>query len=242
MPQRKWKMRVSFLHRVFDLIAPRYCCICNGRLAPEEDTICLSCNLHLPRTSYLDQPYGNDLAKVFWGRVQHIEKATALMFHYAGSESAYPIYNLKYHHRPEVGISLGRILGLEMIHSGFTEGIDCIIPVPLSRNRQSERGYNQSELIAQGISEVCHLQVKNHILSRRSFHGSQTSHDRWERNANVEHAFMLTNGDKIRNSHVLLVDDIVTTGATMCACAALLDQIEGIKISVASIGFVDPKR
>lgn len=235
-------MRVSFLQRVFDLIAPRFCCICGSRLAPEEDTICLSCNLRLPRTDHLLQPYENALAKTFWGRIKHIEKAAAMFYHYGGSQASYPIYNLKYDHRPEIGTALGRMMALEMEDAHFFDDIDVLIPVPLSTERQRERGYNQSEIIAEGMAEICDKPVLTNVLERREYRGSQTQKGRWERNENVENAFFLVNGDKIRNDHILLVDDVVTTGATICACAKQLEQVDGVKISVACIGFADPSR
>ncbi|MGI6242419.1 MAG: ComF family protein [Prevotella sp.] len=235
-------MRVGFLQRVFDLIAPRACCVCGARLAPEEETICLSCNLHLPRTGYVWQPYDNDLAKTFWGRIKHLEKAAAMFYHHGGSQASYPIYNLKYDHRPEIGTALGRMMATEMEEAGFFDDIDALIPVPLNAGRQRERGYNQSEIIAEGMAEVCSKKVLTDVLKRKEYRGSQTQKGRWERNENVENAFLLINGDKIRNSHVLLVDDIVTTGATVCSCAKQLERVEGIKISVAALGFADSRR
>ncbi|KXB48401.1 comF family protein [Bacteroidales bacterium KA00344] len=235
-------MRISFLQRVFDLIAPRLCCICGSRLAPEEDAICVSCNLRLPRTDHLLQPYDNALAKTFWGRIKHMEKAAAMYYHHGGSQASYPIYNLKYDHRPEIGTALGRLMALEMENAHFFNDIDVLIPVPLSADRQRERGYNQSEIIAKGMAEICGKPVLTNVLERREYRGSQTQKGRWERNENVENAFFLLNGNKIKNSHILLVDDVVTTGATICACAKQLEQVAGVKISVATIGFADLKR
>lgn len=236
------KMRVSIVQRLMDLVAPRTCCICDGRLAPEEQMVCVACNLRLPRTDHMAHPYDNDMAKTFWGRIKHMEKAAALFYHQGGSQASYPIYNLKYNHRPDVGLDLGRMLATEMNEAGFLDDIDVIIPVPLSPDRLRHRGYNQSEIIAQGIAEARRIPVETKVLERREYKGSQTQKGRWERNANVEQAFALRNGDKIKNCHVLIVDDIVTTGATVSACAKCLEAVEGVRISVASIGFVDPRR
>ena len=96
-------MRVSLLQRFFDLVAPRTCCVCGRRLAAEEDTICLCCNLRLPRTNYVDSPRDNEMAKCFWGRVEHLQKAVAMFFHDGGSQVSYPIYRLKYFHQPDLG-------------------------------------------------------------------------------------------------------------------------------------------
>ena len=234
-------MRTSLLQRIFDLIAPRTCCICGMRLAPEEQFICLPCNLHLPRTDHLDNPLDNEMAKMFWGRTEHVDRAAALRYFQRGSEVAAPIYDLKYHHRPEIGTAIGRLMAMEMQEKGFLEGTDFIIPVPLAQSRQADRGYNQSEIIARGMSEVCRLPVVTNVLRRREFKGSQTTRGRWERNANVEHAFSLHHGEKMKHSHILLIDDIVTTGATLCACARQLEKIEGITISMSSFGFVDTR-
>lgn len=235
-------MKVSLLHRILDLVAPRSCCICGARLAAEESTVCTPCNLHLPRTDHLAHPYDNEMARVFWGRVRHIEKAVAMIYHQGSSQASYPIYDLKYHHRPEIGTALGQMMATDMAEAHLLDDIDVLVPVPLSSGRQRERGYNQSELIAQGMAEVCGKPVLTDVLRRTAFRESQTTKSRWARHENVEHAFALRHGDKIRNCHAMLVDDIVTTGATMCACARLLETIEGVKISVAAVGFVDPRR
>ncbi len=227
---------------MLDLVAPRQCCICETRLGPEEHDICLSCLRHLPHTDHLQEPYDNDLAKVFWGRIVHIERAAAWIYHQAGSQALRPLYQLKYNHRPEIGVTLGRIMGKEMVQSGFLEGVDCIVPVPLAPQRQRQRGYNQSERIAQGISEVAGRPVITDAVRRTRFADSQTTKGRWGRNENVEGVFEAHNIDKIRNSHVLLLDDTVTTGATICACAQPLEQAGVRAISVAAVSFADPRR
>lgn len=235
-------MRIGLLQRVFDLIAPRACCICGSRLAPEEEIICIGCNLHLPRTHHPANPYENDMAKMFWGRIRHMEKAAAWIYHRGGSQAALPIYKLKYHHRPELGLALGKMIGQEMEDAHFFDDIDCIIPVPLSKDRQRQRGYNQSRLIARGMAEVCGKPVLVDVLERRAYHGSQTQKGRWERNENVKDAFKLVCGDKISDAHVLIVDDVVTTGATVCACARQLEQAGEVRVSVAVIGMADSMR
>lgn len=143
-------MRPSFLQRIIDLVAPRTCAICGERLMPEEDGICVACNLHMPRTDHLLAPYDNPLAQCFWGRIRHIEKSAALIYHHGGQRSSYPIYSLKYNHNRAAGTILGRLMAKEMMTTGFLDDIDCILPVPLAPVRRKERGYNQSEVIAEG--------------------------------------------------------------------------------------------
>lgn len=235
-------MTISLPQRLLDLIAPRQCDICDTRLGPEEHDLCMSCLLHLPHTDHLRHPYDNDLAKMFWGRIAHIERAAAWMYHQAGSQALRPLYQLKYNHRPENGRALGRIIGKELVERGFLEGIDCIVPVPLAPKRQRQRGYNQSEVIARGISEVSAIPVVTDAVRRTTFAGSQTDKGRWGRNENVEGVFVAGKCDKIRNSHVLIVDDTVTTGATICACARPLEQAGAKAISVATVTFADPRR
>lgn len=225
-----------------DLVAPRSCVVCGGRLSPRESHLCLACNLHLPRTHHLDQPYDNDMARTFWGRIPHIERAAALVYHHGGAQSSYPVYLAKYTDRPELAHDLGLLMAEEMLASSFLEGIEAIVPVPLSADRLRQRGYNQSLLMARGMAEVSRLPVLPDVVGRKAYHASQTTYERWGRQENVAHAFTLLRPEAVAHRHILLVDDIVTTGATVCACAQALGQAEGVSISVASYGFVDQRR
>lgn len=231
-------MRVSLLQRVFDAIAPRRCVICGKRLAAEEEDICLKCNYPLPRTGFLQSPYDNPLVQCFWGRIRYIEKGTAFIYHSYGSDASYPIYSLKYEGNRDIGFTIGRMMGQEMVRAGFLDDIDVLLPVPLAESRLQQRGYNQSEVIAKGIAEVAQRPVLKKVITRTSFHGSQTALDRWQRNENVAGAFHLADAAAVEGKHVLFIDDIITTGATMTACASVLDDVPGIRISVAAIGFV----
>lgn len=232
-------MRVSFLQRLFDMVARRRCCICQRPLAVEEQLLCASCNLGLPRTDHLAHPYDNPMAQVYWGRVRCVERAAAFMYHYSHAESARPLYQLKYASRPEVGVYLGQLFGREMVTSGFTEGIDLIIPMPLAPRRQRERGYNQSIMLARGLSSVTGIPVDDTSVVRTRFDGSQTHRDRWRRYDNVKDVYELRHTDCLAGKHILLVDDVVTTGATSCACANVLEQAHPARISFASLAFVD---
>lgn len=228
---------LKFFSSFFDLIAPRTCCVCGRRLDVNEEVICTVCFLHLPLTNFLDNPYDNDMAKVFFGRIRHLEKAFALLYHVPHANSARPIYRLKYNNQPDLGTSMGYIMGKKMKESGFFDDIDAILPIPLAKKRLKERGYNQSEMIALGMHDAVGLPIIKKAVKRLSFRGSQTQKDRWDRAENVENAFEITNPDKIKGRHVLIVDDVVTTGATVCALAKLIESIEGVKISVAAISF-----
>lgn len=229
-------MKISFWTRLLDLISPRLCVVCDSRLSITEEVLCGKCNLHLPRTGYHRDPYENILAKTFWGQIP-IQRASALFYYEAHAETAAIIYQLKYKNHPEIGVVMGRMLAREVQGSGFFESIDAIVPVPLARKRQRQRGYNQSMEIARGISEISGLPIYNKVVRRTVFEGSQTRRGRWERNENVEKVFELTDGERIRNRHLLVVDDVVTTGATLIACAKALCLSEGVTVSVLALGF-----
>ena len=211
------------------------CSIGCRRLSISEEVICGKCNLHLPRTGFQQDPYENIMAKMFWGQIP-IERATALFYYEPHAETANILYEMKYKNHPEIGEVMGRLMARELQMSNFFEGIDGIIPVPLAKKRQRQRGYNQSHELAKGISEITGLPIYNKVVRRTVFEGSQTSLGRWERNENVEQVFELKDAPTVQGKHLLIVDDVVTTGATVIACAKELCKAGGVRISVLSLG------
>ena len=228
-------MRISFWTRLLDMISPRLCTVCGERLSVTEEVLCGKCNLHLPRTGFQRDPQENIMAKMFWGQIP-IERATALFYYEAHAKTANIIYELKYQNHPEIGETMGRMMARELQISNFFEGIDGIVPVPLAKKRERQRGYNQSHELAKGISEITGLPIYKKVVRRTVFEGSQTSLGRWERNENVEQVFELKDATTIQGKHLLIVDDVVTTGATVIACAKELCKAEGVRISVLSLG------
>lgn len=224
------------LRYLLDLIAPRLCAVCGQRLDISEETICTVCNLDLPRTNYHKDAYNNELARLFW-RILPIERAAAMFFYVSHSPASNVIYKLKYGHNPQTAIDMGRLLANEIIGEGFFEGIDIIAPVPLARNRKRTRGYNQSEMIARGIREVTDLPVIADAAKRSPFMSSQTMKSEWQRRENVEGSFSLNKGERLKGKHILIVDDVVTTGATITAFAEELIKAGNVKISVACLGY-----
>ena len=218
-----------------DLISPRLCVVCGNRLAVTEETLCSKCYLHLPRTDFANDLYENVMAKLFWGQIK-LEKATALFYYEPHAETAQILYELKYKNHPEIGVVMGRMMAKELMKSGLFEDIDALVPVPLAKKREHERGYNQSLELAKGVSEVTGLPIANLVIRRTKFVGSQTKRGRWERNENVEHVFELVD-DNISDQHLLLIDDVVTTGATVIACAKEMRKASNVKISVLALGF-----
>ena len=227
---------ISFWHRVLDMISPRLCVVCGQRLTVSEEIICSKCNLHLPRTGFHQKPYENEMAKLFWAQIP-IERAAALFYYEAHSETANILYELKYKNHPEIGEVMGRFMARELLPSRFFDGIDGIVPVPLAKKRQRQRGYNQSMEITRGISEITSLPIYNKVVRRNVFEGSQTSKGRWERNENVEGVFKLKDASAIQGKHLLIVDDVVTTGATILACTKELCKAGNVKVSVLALGF-----
>ena len=226
---------ISFWSRLLDLISPRLCVVCGNRLAVTEETLCSKCYLHLPRTDFANDLYENVMAKLFWGQIK-LEKATALFYYEPHAETARILYELKYKNHPEIGVVMGRMMAKELMKSGLFEDIDALVPVPLAKKRERERGYNQSLELAKGVSEVTGLPIANLVIRRTKFVGSQTKRGRWERNENVEHVFELVD-DNISDQHLLLIDDVVTTGATVIACAKEMQKASNVKISVLALGF-----
>lgn len=218
-----------------DLISPRLCVVCGNRLAVTEETLCSKCYLHLPRTDFANDLYENVMAKLFWGQIK-LEKATALFYYEPHAETAQILYELKYKNHPEIGVVMGRMMAKELMKSGLFEDIDALVPMPLAKKRERERGYNQSLELAKGVSEVTGLPIANLVIRRTKFVGSQTKRGRWERNENVEHVFELVD-DNISDQHLLLIDDVVTTGATVIACAKEMQKASNVRISVLALGF-----
>lgn len=224
------------LRRFLDLIAPRPCVVCGCRLGVHDEVLCPSCVLQLPRTSFHLSPLDNPMARLFWGIIP-VERVAAYTYYSPGSEMAQMVYDMKYHDRPDIGVALGRLMATELQSAGFFDGIDLLVPVPLAPRRERQRGYNQSRQLALGVSEVTGLAVSDCAVRRTVFKGSQTELSRWDRQENVEDVFRLRDADTLRGRHVLLIDDIVTTGATVTACARELQKAEGVRISILAFGY-----
>lgn len=229
--------RISFWYQLFDLIAPRFCVVCGRRLSVTEQAICAACNMHLPRTDFHRNALDNPMARLFWGIIP-VERAAALFYYEAGSETANILYELKYHNHPEIGVVMGRMIGREFSESGFFDGIDMLVPIPLARSRQRHRGYNQSRSIAEGISQITGQPISDQLVRRTHFVKSQTQMGRRERQENVADVFEVKNLDGIHGRHLLLIDDVVTTGATITACARELLKAGDVTLSILSLGFV----
>ena len=225
----------SLLSRLLDLIAPRSCAICQRRLAIGEEVLCASCTLHLPRTNHAESPYDNELSQLFYRKVP-VERAAALFYYEPGSCVTRVVKEMKYHNHPDYGVFLGRLAATEFSRYGFFEGIEVIVPMPLAPTRLRQRGFNQSMELAKGISGITGLPIAAEAVKRTTFKVSQARSAHTEREENVKDAFEKGEGNLVKNRHVLLVDDIVTTGATMSACLRQLIEAGAEKTSIICMG------
>jgi ComF family protein len=200
-----------------------------------ENLICTECFVVIPRTNY-HFIEDNPVAQLFWGRCL-IEKAAAFSYYNKGSRIRKLIHNMKYNGIREIGYDLGRLYGLSLKTSGFINDIDIIIPVPLHPMKKRIRGFNQSETISMGIADATYLPVDIKSLARVLVSATQTKRSRYERWTNVEGIFQVLDSQTIMGKHVLLVDDVITTGSTIESCTNELLKIEGVKVSVVALAF-----
>lgn len=227
--------KISFFSQVLDFIAPRRCVACGRRLLIEEDELCMSCLLQFERTYFWKHPQDNALTEMLDGQVD-VEKAASWLF-YRGDRCRQAIHSLKYYGHDMAGYVYGMIMANEIRDSGFFDDIDVILPVTLAKNRLRQRGYNQSVEIAKGISYVTKIKVVAKAMKRQKFKQSQTHLSHMERKANVENQFKVVDASSLVGKHILVVDDVITTGATISACISPLADVEGVKISVLSMAF-----
>ncbi len=216
----------------FSLIFPQVCPACGNNLYKQENSICTKCLYELPRTNF-HLCKDNEVARLFWGRVK-LEAATSFYFYYKGSKFRNIIHQLKYKGQKDIGLYLGRLFGSELKHSDFT-GVDIIHPVPLHYKKLKRRGYNQSEYIALGISERLEKPVITNAVYRATDIETQTIKNRYERWENTEGIFIIRNCNKLENKHILLVDDVVTTGSTLEACASEILKLKYTRVSIATL-------
>ncbi len=226
---------MNLIRDFLGLFFPDICYSCGNSLYSNENVICTRCSLHMPETNFHSDPE-NPVARVFWGRVQ-LEAATALYFYKKGGAVQKLIHQLKYQGHQEIGIYLGNLLGSEMKHQGRYQTADCIVPIPLHRRKKKKRGFNQAELIGRGISQAMGIPVDTASVIRRTPTDTQTKKARYTRWENVSEIFEVADPSALEGNHIVVVDDVITTGATMEACLQALSSVPGITLSVATVAF-----
>jgi ComF family protein len=200
-----------------NLFFPEFCYSCGSDLVGPEQLLCLRCLHQLPYTQFEKIP-GNPVEKIFWGRIP-IQFASSLFYFTKGSIIERLLYQLKYRSKKEVGLYCGRLMGNALRTSHVLGEVDLIVPLPLFKRKEHKRGFNQAKLICDGISETLSIPVSTEIVERVEATETQTHKNRVERWQNMQGRFRINNPSGIKNKHLMLVDDVITTGATLESCA-----------------------
>jgi len=221
------------LKAIFNLIYPKICYACGEAISGKINNVCVSCRANLAFLDVKDFT-NNPIQQLFWGRVT-FEKATAFVKFEKNGTLQKLLHSLKYRGVKDVGVTLGELAALEIEGSGFFNGIDVLIPVPIHAKKQKKRGYNKSHYIAEGVGNITTLPINLTSIKKELNTASQTRKKRFERFENVSNTFTLLNTGDLTGKHILLIDDVVTTGSTLEACANILKEIEGVKLSLLTI-------
>lgn len=223
----------SIVRSTLHLVLPRLCAGCHSPLLGSEVLLCLACDFELPRTAFHTNDENEAVSRLA-GRFP-FNRATAYLHFGEESLTQHLIHALKYKRRAGVGVALGAAFGGELRDCNWANGVDLILPVPLHPKKESARGFNQSALIAEGLSDALSIPHNVRALHRVRRTESQTRKTRAERIENLAGAFSVRHARKLEGKHVLLVDDVLTTGATIEACAAAVLSVPGTRVSVATV-------
>lgn len=217
------------------LFYPHVCTGCGSDLVEEDNLLCLTCINDLPHTNFAMHA-ANPVEKIFWGRLP-LTAAMSEFYFAKGTLIQILIHQFKYKSNTDVGLYLGAMIGRSLLGNNRFTKIDALVPLPLFADKEFKRGYNQAAILCNGISEVTNLPVLKNNVVRKRFTETQTKKHRTERWENVDSSFEINNPREIKGKHILLVDDVVTTGATLEACGAEILTIEGANLSVATLAF-----
>ncbi len=223
----------NILDSLLYLLYPELCLVCGNSLIEGETVICGHCENSLPRTRFHDDS-DNLVSQLFWGRV-NLKAATSFLFFRRKGIVQQLMHQFKYKGEREVGRYLGKIFAQELADSANYSDVDCIVPVPLHPDKQRKRGYNQSEDIARGMAEVFQIPCKSNLIQRAVYTSSQTKKSRFNRWENVSSVFVVPEPESVHYENILIVDDVVTTGATLEACAQKLLESTNSQVSIATL-------
>lgn len=227
------KKKISFLNNLISIFYPRICIGCGDLLQENEEHLCLTCILHLPETNYhLNED--NPLEQIFRGRT-NVEKTYAFLQYRKGNHVQNILHQLKYKGNKEIGAYLGEMYGKKLAASGVLADADYILPIPLHPKKQRARGYNQSEWIAMGLSRGLGIPYSTNYLVRSTYTETQTKKSRFNRWQNVKDVFAVANPEELTGKHVIVCDDVLTTGATTEAAIQKLKAVDGIRVSVVTL-------
>ncbi len=222
------EIKSSLLHLLF----PHVCAGCGATLQHNDSEICFRCMAHLPYTHF-EKIAANPVEKKFWGRI-NLTAATAQFYFTHRSLIQQLLHQFKYKNNKKLGQQLGRLMGASLLqNSRFMP--DALVPLPLFPGKERKRGFNQAAILCHGMAEEMKIPVIADALTRIKHTDSQTKKGRIERWQNVEGKFMVSNPEKLQHKHLLLVDDVVTTGATLEACGISLLALENVSLSIATL-------
>lgn len=223
----------QFASDTIHLFYPHTCIGCGSDVIEGEEIICAKCFSQLPATGYFSHA-NNPVERIFVGRIP-IEEGGSAFYFTKKSLLQNIMHEIKYRGNTEAGLFMGKQTGIALQQSGRFTDIDVVIPMPLSNRRQQQRGYNQAALLAQGIASVIKKPIETGVVVRRINTDTQTGKNRNHRWQTMQHVFAISNSETIAGKHVLLVDDIVTTGATLEACGEIILSVPHTKLSIATV-------
>ena len=223
----------AFFQNLLQTLFPSTCACCGDVLLTGEKQICINCLANLTATFYSAHD-DNHTERQLAGRIPY-QHATSLYVFRKGNTVQQLVHAMKFHSNSDLCIFMGRQMGLELLHSGRFDDIDLLVPVPLHWRRRLQRGYNQSELLCRGISEVMGRPVNKRALLRHRNTHQQSMQASGDREENVRDAFSVRHPDDLQGKPLLLVDDVLTTGATLGSCCDALKSVNNLKISIATL-------
>jgi ComF family protein len=226
----------NILNDINTVLLPRLCFGCNARLYRGEQLLCTVCRNQLPLTEYTFNEE-NAVDRIFYGRIP-VEKAAAFLFYSEKGIVKNLIHYLKYKNQPQIGAFLGNWWGSELRENGLGDHIDCIIPVPLHPSKKKRRGYNQVTQFAQSLATTLEVPMYEDVLVKAGRSTTQTRKDRWYRWETSRGGYRLSPNARLEAQRVLLVDDVITTGATLEACANAILSADGATVYIASMAVV----
>ena len=224
-----------FVNSLIDVLFPRRCCVCGRRLLVNEKELCINCLIQLSLT-HINGRKNNVVERLLWDDVIYTERANSLLYYRPKSNYCRIYFKFKYQQQPQVAVAFGKIMAQELVDTDFFKGIDVMIPIPLSKSRMKQRGYNQSERLAYGISTITHIPIDVSSVVRVVDNPTQTHLYGKARLENVENIFQIVSPQSLHGKHVLIIDDMITTGSTTRSCARVVLQAGNVKISVLSLG------
>lgn len=226
---------MNLMNDFVGLFFPKVCLNCGNSLFRQEKIVCTKCFIHFPETGFINHN-DNPVSRMFWGRIP-VEAATALYYYRKKGTIQKLIRLLKYKGHREVGVFFGHLLGAAIVENSDFHQIETILPVPLHPKKLKIRGYNQAALIAEGMSEVLERPVEKNALIRKKATDTQTKKTRYTRWENVSDIFQINPAIEIFPKHILIVDDVITTGATMEACLQAFSPLSETKLYAAAVAF-----